>query len=261
MKPTKLRTEPLPSTQLRKVVFGGSLKIKIQELVALGVLVFACQAPAGQIFRSINADGTLNNPSINPVFNISNRTTITNITNYHWNNGSGVNAEQINGSIGLRRVVGGVDGDVVGSWPAVTRLGYGIGLYNVPCWWDVHPNIVLAPGSYKIIDSDHATWSYSISDSYNGLGETGAGWQPGIGFTEVNGQPYLGAKMTLLKAVKPAFSDLLTGTNYQLQVSNDMINWTNYGSNFSATNTNMILPTYFDVENWDTLFLRLQEVP
>lgn len=87
----------------------------------------------------------------------------------------------------------------------------------------------------------------------------------GVGYTSVPsiyiysplGQPTIG----LLKAVKPSFTDLLIGTNYQLQASGDMNTWTNQGSPFTATNTSWVYPQYTDVENWDRLFFRLQILP
>jgi Concanavalin A-like lectin/glucanases superfamily len=66
-----------------------------------------------------------------------------------------------------------------------------------------------------------------------------------------------GPRVDLLKAVKPSFFGLLLGTNYQLQVSGDLSAWTNQGSAFTATNTTMIYPQYFDVDNWRSLFFRL----
>jgi hypothetical protein len=66
-------------------------------------------------------------------------------------------------------------------------------------------------------------------------------------------QPIVG----LIKAVKPSFSQLTIGTNYQLQVSTDLVNWTNSGSTFTATNSSMVSTQYFDVPNWNQLFFRL----
>ena len=67
--------------------------------------------------------------------------------------------------------------------------------------------------------------------------------------------------LTLLKAVKPSFSNLTLSTNYQLQISSDMKTWTNQGSPFTATNTSMVYPQYWDVDNWNKLFFRLQVAP
>lgn len=70
-----------------------------------------------------------------------------------------------------------------------------------------------------------------------------------------------GPRVSLIKAVKPSFSGLSLGTNYQLQVSGDLNNWTNQGSAFTATNTGMIYSQYWDVDNWGQLFFRLQVSP
>lgn len=68
-------------------------------------------------------------------------------------------------------------------------------------------------------------------------------------------------RVDLIKAVKPSFSHLWVGTNYQLQVSSDLNTWYNQGPSFTATSTNMVYPLYYDVDFWDQLFFRLQLVP
>jgi hypothetical protein len=60
------------------------------------------------------------------------------------------------------------------------------------------------------------------------------------------------------KAVYVDFSNLSTGTNYQLQISSDLYNWTNHGSPFPATNSTMPSSEYWNVENWSQLFFRLE---
>lgn len=70
-----------------------------------------------------------------------------------------------------------------------------------------------------------------------------------------------GQTVSLVKAVKPSFSNLTLTTNYQLQVSGDLNTWTNQGSAFTATNTSMVYPQYWDVDNWNSLFFRLQLAP
>ena len=67
--------------------------------------------------------------------------------------------------------------------------------------------------------------------------------------------------VSLLKAVKPSFSELWVGTNYQLQVSGNLSTWTNQGTPFTATNTSMVFPQYWDVANWNSLYFRLQVSP
>jgi hypothetical protein len=85
----------------------------------------------------------------------------------------------------------------------------------------------------------------------------------GLSSTEVQ-QLYFyntGGQVDLIKAVKPSFSYLRVGTTFQLQVSADLNNWTNQGSAFTATNSSMIYPQYWDVDNWNQLFFRLQSAP
>jgi hypothetical protein len=70
-----------------------------------------------------------------------------------------------------------------------------------------------------------------------------------------------GPQVSLVKAVKPSFTSLAIGTNYQLQVSADTTHWTNQGSPFTATCSAMTYPQYWDVDNWNQLFFRLQVAP
>ena len=70
-----------------------------------------------------------------------------------------------------------------------------------------------------------------------------------------------GPRVDLINAVKPSFNNLTLTTNYQLQVSGDLSSWTNQDSVFTATNTSMVYPQYWDVDNWDELYFRLQVVP
>ena len=86
----------------------------------------------------------------------------------------------------------------------------------------------------------------------------------GVGYTSAPtisiGSPF-GVQVALTKAVRPSFSNLLVGLQYQLQVSGDLLNWTNQGSAFTATNAIVPYPQYWDVDNWSQLFFRLKESP
>ena len=70
-----------------------------------------------------------------------------------------------------------------------------------------------------------------------------------------------GPTVALSRAIRPSFSNLNLGKNYQLQVSSDLNTWTNQGATFSATNSSMAYPQYWDVDNWSQLFFRLQVAP
>lgn len=62
--------------------------------------------------------------------------------------------------------------------------------------------------------------------------------------------------LNVRKAVYLDSSNLLIGTNYQVQVSTDLVNWTNFGAAFTATNSYWRTTNYWDVANWNQLFFR-----
>lgn len=69
---------------------------------------------------------------------------------------------------------------------------------------------------------------------------------------------------TYLNLKKAVYLDSFTmkiGTNYQVQVSGNLINWTNWGSSFTATNNYWATTNYWNVDDWNQLFFRLQVVP
>ena len=63
--------------------------------------------------------------------------------------------------------------------------------------------------------------------------------------------------LNIHKAVYLDSSNLTVGSNYQFQVSSDLVNWTNQGAAFPATNSYWRATNYWNVENWDSLFFRL----
>jgi hypothetical protein len=116
------------------------------------------------------------------------------------------------------------------------------------------------PGQYLFIGVQYDLTSYSF---FPGVVDDVRIYNRALSASEVQ-QLYAyegGVSIALLKAVKPSFSNLLLGTNYQLQVSSDMNTWTNQGTAFTATNSSMAYPQYFDVDNWNELFFRLQATP
>jgi hypothetical protein len=74
------------------------------------------------------------------------------ITDYHWNNGMGAKG----GTIGLEDS----DGNEIGTWPVTVRNGV---------YWDVHPNTVIDPGEYKVVDSDPSTWAQNLESDNSGI--------------------------------------------------------------------------------------------
>jgi hypothetical protein len=86
----------------------------------------------------------------------------------------------------------------------------------------------------------------------------------GAGYTStptINFNSPIAIQVGLQKAVRPSFRNLSPGFSYQLQVSRDLNTWTNQGSPFTATSPTMIFSQYWDVDNWNQLFFRLQVSP
>jgi hypothetical protein len=67
--------------------------------------------------------------------------------------------------------------------------------------------------------------------------------------------------VNIQKAVYLTSSNLWTGSNYQIQASSDLVNWTNQGSVFTATNSSWSSTQYWNVSDWNQLYFRLQSLP
>ena len=110
-----------------------------------------------EIFNNGNIDAVQNGPSRPTVFSIDTPYTITHIQNYHYfNNG------RPPGYISLRSR----DGTRYGPWPTMGEPGQG-GVPNA--YWNCYPNITIPPGTYRVEDSDPATWSMNAASDYRGF--------------------------------------------------------------------------------------------
>ena len=65
--------------------------------------------------------------------------------------------------------------------------------------------------------------------------------------------------ISIQKAVYLTSSNLRTGSNYVVQASTDLINWTNQGSTFTANTNTWQSTNYWNVPNWNQLFFRVQQ--
>ena len=126
-----------------------------------------------------------------------------------------------------------------GNWSWVTGEPWSFSL-----WWPGEPN-----------------QNQGINEDALMVGWGGAGWNDAPSSAEFSYVLELEPRVDLIKAVKPAFSNLRVGANYQLQLSSDLNVWANQSAPFTATNKSMTYPQYFDVDNWGTLFFRLQVAP
>jgi hypothetical protein len=105
-----------------------------------------------EIYNNGSLSGVENNPTYDTTFDITDSYEVTLITDYHWNNGLGAKG----GTIGLEDS----DGNEIGTWPVTVRNGV---------YWDVHPNTVIDPGEYRVVDSDPSTWAQNLESDNSGI--------------------------------------------------------------------------------------------
>ncbi len=108
------------------------------------------------LFDNKNNDGVSNNPPRPAEFKISKAYYVTSVWDYHWNEGKGATA----GNIGLQRG----DGTIYGPWEVVT-LPDRASMQN----WECKPRVTIPAGTYTIVDSDHATWSWNEQSKEMGM--------------------------------------------------------------------------------------------
>ncbi len=125
------------------------------------------QGQMKRLFDNSNDGGVSNQPILTTSFTLSERSRITKITTYHWNNGKGTPAP---GTIALRNSAG----RLFGPWQAGGQPGSG-GAPNA--YWIVLPALKLPAGSYTVIDSNPATWSQN-----SGTRGAGMAWIEGHRF-------------------------------------------------------------------------------
>ncbi|MEN3003149.1 hypothetical protein [Dehalobacterium formicoaceticum] len=105
-----------------------------------------------------NIMAVYNGPTVPTTFSIDSPHLVTEIHNYHWNDGQGAAP----GTIGLQDQ----NGKMYGPWQAVATPGQG-GVPNAN--WFVYPKIVIPAGTYTIIDSDPSTWSQNGDSGGKGM--------------------------------------------------------------------------------------------
>lgn len=111
------------------------------------------------IYENNSIQGVSDNPGSPTTIVISEPHMITGIFTYHWN-------AQSSGYIGQTIRLQHSDGTVYGPWDVSAANGSG-GKPNVN--WFTFPNEVLKPGTYTLIDSDNATWSWAYDTNNKGI--------------------------------------------------------------------------------------------
>jgi hypothetical protein len=114
------------------------------------------------VFDNWNVGG-VENEGESPSVTLASAVTVTAISTYHFNNGTGATP----GTVSLKAA----DGTVYGPWPCTGGEAQG-GVANGI--WNAKPNASVPAGTYTVIDSDPPSWSQNA--------ESG-----GKGFTSISG--------------------------------------------------------------------------
>jgi hypothetical protein len=106
-------------------------------------------------------------------------------------------------------------------------------------------------------DAGTAYWSVSANVA---LGNMGAGFAGAVDELRISDVQRVFAPLpqaTFVKAFTVDFTNLLVGSNYQAQASPDMLQWTNWGTAFTATNSTYTNTNYQRIADWNQIFIRL----
>ena len=148
-------------------LMGGSFETGDVQMVFDDLAVWSlADAPSAteEEFFKVSSLGVAYNGASSPTFTLSDTWKVTELLTYHWNQGQGMTP----GTIGLRAA----NGTMYGPWQATGLPGQG-GVANAN--WVVHPDVIIPPGTYSVIDSSPSTWSQNSE-----TGGRGMGWGKGI---------------------------------------------------------------------------------
>jgi hypothetical protein len=107
------------------------------------------------LFDNKNNYNVSNSPPRLAEFAISKAHYVTSIWDYHWNQGQGATP----GNISLQRS----DGTIYGPWEVTAPDK--ASMQN----WECRPRVAIPAGTYTIVDSDHATWSWNEQSKQMGM--------------------------------------------------------------------------------------------
>jgi len=150
---------------------GGTARARISEKDMLPFLAVAanlqlasfdpaCGPSAGIVSCDWNSDTVSNGPTSPTIFTIATARRVAEIIDYHYPNGPAT------GTISLQ---GEEDGRVFGPWKITASIGF----HNTPnvIWTARFHTILLPAGTYRVIDSSPATWSFDEKSGGQGFSE------------------------------------------------------------------------------------------
>jgi MinD-like ATPase involved in chromosome partitioning or flagellar assembly len=112
-------------------------------------------------FDNWNKDAVQNAPSRPTRFQTQQAFFITDIADYHWNDGRGAPPKK--DYVTLRRV------DKVGKFPRCFVQGASGQGSVADAAWECHPNGLIQPGVYEVVDSSPTTWSQNDGSGNSGF--------------------------------------------------------------------------------------------
>jgi hypothetical protein len=141
---------------------GGPAKAADPATPASGEQQMVDTADAKVVFDNWNILA-VDNGAKSPTVTFASPVTVTAMSTYHFNNGTGAKP----GTVSLKAA----DGTVYGPWRCTGTDAQG-GVANGE--WHAKPNTVVPAGSYVVVDSDPSSWSQNAESA-------------GMGFTKISG--------------------------------------------------------------------------
>lgn len=156
-------------------LFGVDLEARGPAGIARLTLTLQIDGGPTVVFDNGNIQAVANGPTHPTLVTISAPTRLTRLVNYHYFNGG-----ERPGTIGLRHE----NGTLHGPWQTSGLVGQG-GVQNA--YWEAWPMVDLPVGTYTVIDSSPATWSWNNASG-------------GRGFTRLEGRAGAPSSAELLTA-------------------------------------------------------------
>ena len=164
--PTTTGTFPFTAT----VSDSGPPVQTVSQLMTLTVVPATPAPPTGLstlLFDNFNAAGVVQNPNgpTNPTtFTLPSTSVITQMATYHWNGGAGATP----GTIALQLQFPGGFIPIFGPFPTVGVTGQN-NVANAAWATSPNPNVIVPAGTYTVVDSGPATWSYNSGSNNAGF--------------------------------------------------------------------------------------------
>ena len=193
--------------------------------------VSSTQSPQ-KVMENMNTGTVYNGATSEPTFTFPTSVVIVSLTDYHWNNAKGATP----GTISIQNV--NTNG-IYGPFSAYGVPGQG-GVPNAN--WQTEPGITIPSGTYRVKDSDPATWSQNSQSGGAGMVHivyqqtTSSAFSPAsVSTTQTRASTTTTTQPVITQAASPSSSDL--GSVWVVKEYGDMGNWDGKWVRQKGTNT------------------------